>query len=79
MIKAIPSGLTALMKNNMSFDDDHRADPELSLEGVGLLEKSCYKYIRHISSQTTNLYLRGKTKYCNMLVDALQILYTKQT
>lgn len=78
MIKAIPSGLTALMKNNISFDDDHREYPELSLESMGLLEKSCNKYITRFHSK--NQFMpRGKTKYWNMLVDALQILYTKQT
>ena len=40
VIKAVPSGLTTLMKTHLSFGNDH-VYPELRLEGVGLLERSC--------------------------------------
>jgi hypothetical protein len=49
VIKAFPRGLTTLMKTHLSFGKDHKVDPELRLEGVGLLEKShCNKYIRQM-------------------------------
>lgn len=56
------------MKTLLSFGNDHKVYPELRLEGVGLLEKSCCsKYIRQILHSQNQLTLRG-TFFWNMLI-----------
>jgi hypothetical protein len=49
VFSAIPSGLTTLMKTHLNFGDDHRTYPELSLEGVGFLQKSYCNNIRQFT------------------------------
>jgi hypothetical protein len=75
------------MKTHLSFGDNHRVYPELSLEGVAFLYKSCCnKYIRHIFHSRNKLTPRGNIFWKMLipdivwkksLVDALQILYIK--
>ena len=68
VIKAIPSGLTTIMKTHLSFGNDHKVYPELRLEGVGLLERSCCnKYIRQILHSQNQLTQSGKF-FWNMLI-----------